>query len=117
MKKTNKINDVSYCTGCSACSYICNQRAIQMSINKEGFLYPTVNDQCVECGLCIKACPLSDPETLRKRVLKSIGGYTTIPEIYCNSSSGGVFAAIAYDFINNGGIYTNTESCIQKRKN
>lgn len=50
------------CTGCMACRFVCPRSAIDMSENAEGFLYPRVNkDQCIDCGLCDKVCPIENP--------------------------------------------------------
>ena len=50
-----KINNLSDCTGCSACDSICAKNAIIMSEDREGFVYPKVDlDKCVDCGLCEK---------------------------------------------------------------
>lgn len=49
------------CCGCSACQCICPKHAISMIENKEGFLYPVIDDSlCIECGLCQKVCPVSN---------------------------------------------------------
>ena len=45
------------CTGCSACSSICPKNSIEMKRDNEGFLYPTVSENCIECGLCMDNCP------------------------------------------------------------
>lgn len=50
------------CTGCGACYNICSRKAINMSQDAEGFLYPIINvTLCVECGLCEKICPILHP--------------------------------------------------------
>lgn len=47
------------CCGCTACQCICPKHAIAMVENKEGFLYPVIDDSlCIECGLCQKVCPV-----------------------------------------------------------
>ena len=49
------------CSGCSACESICGKKAITMHIDQEGFMYPVVNrDLCVDCGLCVSVCPISN---------------------------------------------------------
>lgn len=45
------------CCGCSACFAICPVQAIQMKLDKEGFLYPAVNEEkCIECYMCLSVC-------------------------------------------------------------
>lgn len=45
------------CCGCSACFSICPANAIQMMPDKEGFLYPVINDvKCIECRKCLSVC-------------------------------------------------------------
>ena len=54
-----RITDKKRCTGCEACANVCPVQAITMLPDREGFLYPTVDESiCVECGLCVKRCPV-----------------------------------------------------------
>lgn len=47
------------CCGCSACSSICSQDAINMVEDYEGFEYPQIDgDKCIRCYKCIKVCPV-----------------------------------------------------------
>lgn len=47
------------CCGCEACMNICNQRAITMITDEEGFDYPYIDtDKCVKCTMCLKVCPI-----------------------------------------------------------
>ena len=46
------------CTGCGACSNGCPKGAIRMVPDREGFLYPQVEDGCVLCGHCTHICPV-----------------------------------------------------------
>jgi ferredoxin len=49
------------CCGCSACSAICPQKAINMTDDLEGFEYPVIDaDLCIQCMRCIKVCPLKN---------------------------------------------------------
>lgn len=52
-------NIKSECSGCGACSNICNKGAITMLPDEEwGHLYPVIDkDKCVNCNLCQKVCP------------------------------------------------------------
>ena len=46
------------CTGCGACSNGCPKGAIRMVPDREGFLYPQVEEGCVLCGHCTHICPV-----------------------------------------------------------
>ena len=94
------------CTGCSACMSICPKNCICMTRNTDGFLYPKIDTKvCVNCGLCEKICPVikeknqeqqNHPTTYAASILNE--------EVRKNSSSGGIFTAIAEQIIENNGI-------------
>ena len=45
------------CCGCSACFAICPIQAIKMIFDKEGFMYPSVDqEKCVCCYKCMSVC-------------------------------------------------------------
>ena len=46
------------CTGCGACSNGCPKGTIRMVPDREGFLYPQVEEGCVLCGHCTHICPV-----------------------------------------------------------
>lgn len=114
------------CVGCTACISICPYNAINMVADKEGFLYPLIDENlCIDCGLCQKICPFQSGY--------KINGNYAQPKVYAvkhrddnvrmNSSSGGMFTAIS-DFIlfNNGIIYgaafdEHFRVCHQKAEN
>lgn len=49
------------CCGCEACSQICPKSAINMIADKEGYLYPIIdNSKCVRCLKCLRACPFKN---------------------------------------------------------
>jgi len=94
-----------YCTGCSACSVLCPTNAIHMKKNDEGFIYPSINDACIDCGICFNKCPENNP--LKKNTLFSEKTFALINKDQKDlqvSSSGGAFAAIAKHVLKNNGV-------------
>ncbi|MEE0945222.1 MAG: Coenzyme F420 hydrogenase/dehydrogenase, beta subunit C-terminal domain [Acutalibacteraceae bacterium] len=95
------------CSGCSACAQICPKECINMQQDKEGFLYPTINAEiCIKCGKCSKVCPtLNVVETNKSLSLpKSYAAVNKNDAIRLNSSSGGVFTAIAECVLADDGV-------------
>lgn len=42
------------CVGCHTCESVCRAEAIQLIMNKEGFLYPLLDDtKCTQCKACL----------------------------------------------------------------
>lgn len=99
-----KIEDKSKCTGCFACASICPKNCITMERDEEGFLYPRVQNGCVSCGLCTKACPLITPKKEKNQIGRAIGAINKDEKIRLQSSSGGIFTLIAEKIIDNGGV-------------
>lgn len=54
-----KIKEKKDCCGCGACAQKCPLKCITLITDSEGFSYPeTDTSKCVQCGLCIKVCPV-----------------------------------------------------------
>lgn len=97
----NCVIEKENCTGCSACYSTCPVKSITMREDREGFLYPEIDeDICIGCGRCQQICP----------VKKSAFEKTTyFPEAFLakhrekkvriSAASGGVFTALAIEFI------------------
>ena len=93
------------CCGCGACANICPRHCIAMKADEEGFLYPKViADACIQCGACENVCPTlhSKPETAAD--LDEVWAASVLDsDILRVSSSGGLFTALAVDFLKEGG--------------
>lgn len=93
------------CTGCGACYNICSRKAINMSQDAEGFLYPIINvTPCVECGLCEKICPILHPLGKYKPADVPIAAISKDQFIVKESSSGGVFSVLSKYILENEGL-------------
>lgn len=101
-----KINDPVECCGCWACANICPKNCIEMKEDKEGFLYPIVEQSiCIDCGLCEKVCPVL--HATKEDVSHKQEGFLLQhkdEKIRKESTSGGAFTAIATWIIEQGGV-------------
>ena len=92
------------CCGCTACKNICPVNAIEMKEDKEGFLYPIVNEEkCIKCELCKKVCPVLNIKNETKEQHAYIFQNAN-DDVRRQSTSGGAFSAIAEKIINKNGI-------------
>ena len=89
------------CTGCGMCSNVCKQQAIKLILKGDGFLYPKIDySLCILCRACENKCPVNS--NIKKDIKQPQYfhyGYSINKEIRMKSSSGGVFAQIAYNFL------------------
>lgn len=100
-----RIENLKNCTGCHACYSVCAKSAIEMKANDEGFLYPEIDKaKCVECGLCEKVCPALNPLKKENEDTKAYAAVNKDEKIRLESSSGGIFTAIAEKVIGEGGV-------------
>ena len=104
IKYVNSQNPVD-CCGCKACEQICAHKAISFQSDDEGFWYPSVNEvNCVQCGLCEKVCPMKDAEKVLHPKGKAHAFQLSDKEQLLNSSSGGVFFAVASTILKENGV-------------
>lgn len=101
------IHNKQDCCGCNACGDVCAKKAITFHTDEEGFWYPEVNkDLCTDCGLCERVCPMLNLDKAKshgQREPRVYGGYHKNIAIRFDSTSGGVFSALANAMYKSGG--------------
>lgn len=91
------------CTGCGACMSGCPKGAIHMLPDREGFLYPTVTDACVQCGHCSHICPVLKHREERPNPAAFVV-WNPDEAVRLSSSAGGVFTPLAEYVLESGGV-------------
>lgn len=92
------------CTGCSSCENSCPVNAIKLIADREGFKYPLVDyNICIKCQLCKKSCPVLNKISTKYDYPIVYAAWNLNDYIRINSTSGGVFSALAKIFIQQGG--------------
>ncbi|WP_276864335.1 Coenzyme F420 hydrogenase/dehydrogenase, beta subunit C-terminal domain [Mediterranea massiliensis] len=98
------------CNGCEACANICAHGCISFQLNNTGFYYPLVNaEQCTNCGLCEKTCPILNNDSLTFRHIEyndtiAYGAYIKNQKDIMKSASGGIAYALAQYIFKQGGV-------------
>lgn len=96
------------CTGCLACVDICKHDALTSFVDSDGHNYVRINDEaCVGCLQCEHVCPVVNKYDYSSNVLREsipFAAYCKDEGIYMKSTSGGVFAVLARQFIKEGGF-------------
>lgn len=93
------------CCGCGTCEKVCPKGCIKLQADREGFLYPEVNEsECVDCGVCEKFCPIIKPISGKAECIKAYAAYSNDSETREKSSSGGLFTILALHIIREGGV-------------
>lgn len=96
--------DHTRCTGCGACMSGCPRDAITMARDKEGFAYPAIDkEKCVRCGHCTAVCPILH-EREPKSLPAAFAAWNRDEGIRRDSTSGGVFTALADYVLESGGV-------------
>ena len=91
------------CTGCGACAGGCPKGAIHLLPDREGFLYPTVTDACIQCGHCSHICPVLKQREPRPAPT-AFAAWSGEEETRRLSGAGGVFSLLAEFILDDGGV-------------
>ena len=93
------------CCGCGACAQKCPKKAITMTEDKNGFLYPKIDkEKCINCGLCLRVCPSKKNNDISINKIKAYAAKNKNTTDLKKSSSGGIFSAIAKYILNQNGV-------------
>lgn len=102
-----KLEDKKDCCGCNVCVDICPVKAISLKTDDEGFWYPNVDvGLCTECKLCENRCPQIVISRIKKNDFEYPICYAAVHknlETRFDSTSGGLFSALAESIYNEGG--------------
>lgn len=101
----NHIQSDKNCSACGACMAKCSKRAISLSEDNQGFLYPTIDKRlCVSCGACVDVCICDNMPIKSENTPTAYISSTYDKERYDLSASGGIFGTLASVFIKAGGV-------------
>lgn len=93
------------CIGCGACKAVCPVGCIMIKRINGQYMPAVDRTKCTRCNLCENVCVALGSNHLRyKNILCSYLGYAVDSTIRFASSSGGVFYALAQEFVKNNGI-------------
>lgn len=96
------------CTGCALCIDLCPRRAISLKTDIAGDKIACLNySLCIKCGLCMKKCPVLQngyANNVEQDSLTCYAGWAGDEKLRKNSTSGGIFAALATSVLQKGGI-------------
>lgn len=96
-----EVTDKSRCCGCTACAGVCPVQCISMNADSEGFKYPIADTNiCISCGKCEQVCPMTTSMQDSQKLAYAV----RVQQYESESSSGGVFSALAERILSDGGV-------------
>lgn len=93
------------CIGCALCQNVCPKDAISIEL-KDGFWRPSISSKCIECGNCVRNCPINNKENIKGYETPEIAYAAWVKDdnIHHKSSSGGLAYKLSEQMINSGGF-------------
>lgn len=111
----NNVSNIHNCYGCGVCAIACSKKIITLTLNKDGFYEPQINEieKCTNCGLCLDVCSFShDNLSLQDPEIVSYAAWSKETAVRKKCSSGGVGFEIGRTLIQDGykvcGVRYNT---------
>lgn len=101
----NNISQIRDCYGCGVCTATCPKNIISLSLNKDGFYEPHIEDidRCTNCGLCLDVCAFNHSElSLAERKIKSWAAWSNDEDVRRKCSSGGIGFELGKQLIERG---------------
>lgn len=87
------------CCGCEVCVQACPKQALTMSCDKQGFFYPTFEqEKCIRCKKCIKVCPMLTTIPCENAMEQYYGASHIETKVLLESASGGIFTFLYREF-------------------
>ena len=115
----NNVSNIHNCYGCGVCAIACSKKIITLTLNKDGFYEPQINEieKCTNCGLCLDVCSYShDGLSLQDPQIASYAAWSKEPAVRRKCSSGGIGFEIGRSLIQKGykvcGVHYNTDKGI-----
>ena len=99
----NNVSEFTKCANCGACYNICPRGAIIVGEDKLFYNLKVDTEKCIDCGLCKKVCPVNN-KCDKVSPLNAYGTYNRDYQKIKQSSSGGVFIALAEYILSLGGV-------------
>lgn len=111
---TTELYSEDACCGCGACAAKCPKEAISIETNEFGFKYPYIDsNRCIDCKACKKVCSFKKEKEKISNNYKCYAGGVQDDNLIMKSASGGIFSAIASQFIKMGGYVCGSSAFLE----